>query len=122
MNGFSYENKDGVYELRVGAGYTGEEQRLQEFARKYWEGPCPITLYLGEGVSPRKVADGVKGWLLLAGVNRFIKDTSSDKKNSVTREGTASSDPRWERDIENLQTLLHIVVYQAVDNIKVKIG
>lgn len=126
MTGFSYENKDGAYKLTIGKGYTGEDPSLQAFAENYWNGPNPLTLYLADGIEPdmkddcyKHIVYGLRGWLVMKGLERFIKQTATE--NRQAKDGNAPPNPRWDRDIESIHTLVHIVAYQAVEGAIIKI-
>jgi hypothetical protein len=128
MTGFSYENKTNAYELTIGRDYIGDEAELQKFAEKYWEGPSPILLCLEDGICPdgedgeyERIKNGLRAWLFMKGVDRFIKQTGTEnKKAKDTQTPDSLPDKRWDRDIENIHTLVHIATYQAVENVKIK--
>jgi hypothetical protein len=57
----------------------------------------------------------------MKGLDKFIKETATENKKAKEKKASgALADPRWERDIENIHTLLHIATYQAVDNMRMK--
>lgn len=107
MTGFSYKNENGSYEIEIGEGYTGNDEKLIEFGKRYWNHPKRIKLKINEEINLTTVKKDLSGRLMIEGVNKYMQ-------NGNTPDGKRTYP-------EKAHMMLHMKTHQAVYKMEVKV-